>query len=186
MVELLCVTAILLILATLYWGSTGTSRARQRQAACREHMARVFMALTIYANSQGGQFPNLPGATKASQPLSLLVPKFTVETDNFLCPAAGGAPLAAGLPLTGQRIGYAFYMGRRASDGNELLLTDAQTDDRPKLAGQPLFSTTGATPGNNHGKEGGNLLFGDGRAEWSAGPAPRDTTCPAGVALVNP
>ena len=186
LIELLCVVALILILTTIYWGKTSPSRAQRRQAACRENLARVYMALAIYANGQGGKFPELPGATVSAEPLALLVPRFTVETASFICPDSKDPPLPSGESFRARRISYAYYMGRRAADGGEVLMTDAQANTQSKLAGRPLFSTSGQPPGNNHGKAGGNLLFGDGRVEWSPGPAPCPLVLTQGLVLLNP
>jgi prepilin-type processing-associated H-X9-DG protein len=186
LIELLCVVALLLILTTLYWSSSTPSRHQRRQIACRENLARIFMALTIYANSQGGKFPQLLGARVSEEPLDLLVPRFTVETANFICPGAKDPPLPAGESFRNRTISYSYYMGRRAAEGGDVLMTDWQIDTLAKTAGQPLFSTTGREPGNNHGKSGGNLLFCDGRVESSAGPAPCPLALTQGVVLLNP
>ena len=171
LIELLCGVALLLVLVTLYWGSTAPSRAQQRRTACRENLARIYMALTIYANGQDGKFPVLPGAATSEPALDLLVPRSTVETANFICPASQDPPLPSGESFRARRISYAYYMGRRAAEGAEVVMTDAQANTQSKLTGQALFSTTGKPPGNNHGKDGGNLLFGDGHVDWTPGPA---------------
>jgi prepilin-type processing-associated H-X9-DG protein len=77
-------------------------------------------------------------------------------------------------------------MGRRLTNSQQALLTDKQIDTLPKAAGQPVFSTTGKPPGNNHGKSGGNLLFCDGHVE----PIPPNTPIPLDLStnevLLNP
>jgi prepilin-type N-terminal cleavage/methylation domain-containing protein/prepilin-type processing-associated H-X9-DG protein len=186
LIELLCVVTLLLILTTLYWSSSTPSRHQQRQIACRENLARIFMALTIYAHSQNDRFPELPGARLSEEPLDLLIPRFTVETANFICPGAKDSPLPAGESFRNRTISYSYYMGRRAAQGGDVLMTDWQIDTLAKTAGQPLFSTTGRAPGNNHGKTGGNLLYGDGRVESSPGPAPGPLVLTQGVVLLNP
>jgi len=186
LIELLCVVALILILTTMYWSASTPSRHEQRQMACRENLARIYMALTIYANAQGGKFPNLPGARTSEEPLDLLIPRYTVETASFICPGSMDPPLPAGESFRTRKISYAYYMGRRAAEGGEVLMTDWQIDALPKPAGQPLFSTTGRPPGNNHGKYGGNLLFCDGRVASSPGPAPGSLMLTQGLALLNP
>jgi len=186
LIELLCVMALILILTTIYWGATTPSRAQQRRAACRENLARIYMALAIYANAQGDKFPAVAGATASQEPLDLLIPRFTVETASFICPASKDPPLPSGESLRNRKLSYAYYMGRRAVEGGEVLMTDAQANTQSKLAGQPLFSATGQPPGNNHGKDGGNLLFCDGRVEWSPGSAPCSLILTQGLVLLNP
>ena len=78
-------------------------------------------------------------------------------------------------------------MGRRDSDGpDQPLMSDRQVDENPKPAGALLFSSDGKKPGNNHGKNGGNILFCDGGVKSSpAASAFTLTNSPGGV-LLNP
>ena len=183
---MLCVVAILLILTTIYWGSQAPTRARQRQALCGDHLARVYMALAIYANAQQGKYPELPGAANSAQALDLLIPRFTVETAPLVCPDSKEVAPPSGESIKSRKISYAYYMGRQAEAAAEVLMTDAQLNTSSKLTGQPLFSTTGQPPGNNHGRAGGNLLFGDGRVAWTPGPAPCQMMLTQGLVLLNP
>ena len=123
---------LLLILTTLYWSSSTPSRHQQRQIACRENLARIFMAMTIYAHSRNDRFPELPGARLSEEPLDLLIPRFTVETANFICPGAKDSPLPAGESIRNRTISYSYYMGRRAAQGGDVLMTDWQIDTLAK------------------------------------------------------
>jgi prepilin-type processing-associated H-X9-DG protein len=65
-------------------------------------------------------------------------------------------------------------------------MSDKQVDNLAKASGQDVFSTTGKPPGNNHEKSGGNILFCDGRAEFSPARAPFALPLGEGVVLLNP
>ena len=186
LLEALFVVALLLILTTLYWGSSSESRQRQRLRACQHNLESVFMALQIYANDQRGAFPAVTNAERSEEPLALLVPRCTTDTSVFLCPSSKDAPLPQGLPFSNGRISYAYYMGRRTADNPEVLVTDRQVDTRPKAQGQQLFSPDGRAPGNNHGADGGNLLFADGRISTSPPSAGSWLSLTQGVVLLNP
>jgi hypothetical protein len=186
MIELLCVAAILLILTTLYWGSGSESRQHQRLRVCRHNLEAVFMALQVYANDAHGAFPAVAQTQRSEDPLALLVPRCTIDTSVFLCPAAKDPALPQGEPFGSRSISYAFYMGRRSTDLQEVLLTDRQVNTQPKSAGQLLFSADGHPPGNNHGRVGGNLLFGDGHSDTSPPYASASLLFTQGVALLNP
>ena len=186
LIEALCVVALLLILTTLYWTSGSESRQHQRLRACQHNLGAIFMALQIYANDQHGVFPAIPNAGRSEEPLALLVPKCTVDTSVFLCPGCKDPPLPQGQPFPTRRISYAYYMGRNSGDSGEILMSDRQVDNQPKNAGQLLFSADGSAPGNNHGSDGGNLLFGDGHSECNPPYARASLRFTQGIALLNP
>jgi hypothetical protein len=78
-------------------------------------------------------------------------------------------------------------MGRSTNNNNaEVILSDWQVNDLSKTQGQPLFSSDGKNPANNHGKDGGNLLLVNGEAIRSGTNAPRDLPVPPGITLLNP
>jgi prepilin-type N-terminal cleavage/methylation domain-containing protein/prepilin-type processing-associated H-X9-DG protein len=185
LIELLAVAAILLILTTLYWGSGTGNRQRRQKAACQQNLERIFMAMQVYANDQAGRFPSAASARTSGEALVPLVPRYTVDTSVFVCPATEDSPPASGVSLKQHPISYAYYMGRHATD-SAVLMSDRQVDTQAKTVGQPVFSSTGKPPGNNHGNSGGNFLFCDGHAE----PAPTLAQFPLdvtnGVALLNP
>lgn len=187
LIELLAVAAILLLLFTLYWGGNASDN-RQRQALkdCQNHLQKIYMALEIYANDHAGKFPELAGARTAEEALDALVPRYTVDTAVFICPGAKDSPLPAGESFRQHKISYAYYMGRRAADSQQALMSDEQVDTRSKRAGEQAFSSTGKPPGNNHGKLGGNCLFCDGRAEPAPAQVPFSLLLTQGVVLLNP
>jgi prepilin-type processing-associated H-X9-DG protein len=147
----------------------------------------IYMALQIYANDSASRFPVVPAARTSEEALGVLVPRYTVDTAVFICPASKDPPLPAGDPFAKRKVSYAYYMGRRLGDAQEPLLSDRQVNADSKAAGDPVFSSNGTPPGNTHGKEGGNFLFGDGHVQWS----PVDVRfpiplTPGGVILLNP
>jgi prepilin-type N-terminal cleavage/methylation domain-containing protein len=187
MIELLAVAAILLLVFTLYWGpTTGRNRAREAQKDCQTHLQKIYMAMDIYANDHAGSFPVLTGAVTSAEALDALVPRYTVDTAEFVCPGTKDPPPPAGEPLRQHKISYAYYMGRRAADAQQVLMSDRQVDTRAKAAGEFVFSNTGKPPGNNHDKLGGNLLFCDGRAEATPPRLPFSLMLTQGVVLLNP
>jgi prepilin-type N-terminal cleavage/methylation domain-containing protein len=187
LIELLTVAALVLVLTSLYWESSSGSRQRQMRTSCQEDLQKIYMALQIYANDSASRFPVVPVARTSEEALSVLVPHYTVDTAVFVCPASKDPPVPAGDPFAKRKVSYAYYMGRRLADAQDPLLSDRQVNTDSKAAGDPVFSSTGKAPGNNHGKEGGNFLFGDGRAQWSpvnvGFPIPLS---PGGVILLNP
>jgi prepilin-type processing-associated H-X9-DG protein len=177
---------LLLVLTTMYWTSNSDSSQTRRQQACQKNLQKIFVAMEIYANDQAGKFPALAAARTAEEPLDLLVPRYTVDTDVFTCPGSPDPVLRAGDSLLKGKISYAYCMGRRAADPQEVLMSDRQVDTNSKTAGQNVFSSSGKPPGNNHSKHGGNFLFSDGHAEHSPVRAPFSIILTQGVVLLNP
>ncbi len=187
LIELLAVVAILLLLFTLYWGSsTSDSKRRQAQKDCQTHLQKIYMAMDIYATDHGGKFPESADARTSAEALDALVPRYTVDTAVFICPGTKDAPLPSGESLRQRKISYAYYMGRRAGDARQVLMSDQQLDTRSKEAGELAFSSTGKPPGNNHDKLGGNFLFCDGHTESTPARVPFSLVLTQGVALLNP
>ena len=187
LIELLVVVAILLLLFTLYWGSSNSDdQQHQAQKDCQTHLQKIYMAMDIYANEHAGKFPESAGAHTAEEALDALVPRYTVDTAMFICPGTKDPPLPAGQSFGQHKISYAYYMGRRAGDSQQVLMSDQQVNSQSKAAGEYAFSSTGKPPGNNHGKRGGNFLFCDGRAEPGSARTPFSLVLTQGVVLLNP
>jgi prepilin-type processing-associated H-X9-DG protein len=186
LIEMLVVLALLIVLTTLYWGSSSGSRQRQAQTACQKNLQTAFIALDIYGKEHAGRFPEAPGAQTSEEPLALLVPRYTSDTSVFICPGSGDSQLAPGESLLKGRISYAYYMGRAATDTQTVLMSDKQVNTQSKAQGQLVFSSTGKPPGNNHNKYGGNLMFCDGHVELSPPCASVPLALSQGVVLLNP
>ena len=187
LVELLCVLVILIILSTMLNSRLSGSRRRTAQELCRKNLQTIYLALTIYANDNRGGFPFLNAAAGSAGPLSLLLPRSTTETAMFICPGSSDKPLPEGESFAQRRISYAYYMGRNTNNSAaEIILSDWQVNTLPKTKGRPLFSPDGKMPGNNHDKDGGNLLLGNGGVITSGPAAARDLPVPPGVTLLNP
>lgn len=186
LIELLIVLALLIILTTMYWGFSGKSYQRGKQRACQANLQKIYVAMQIYGNESKGNFPVVSNAPTSEVPLDLLVPKYTADTSTFVCPGSKDSALPSGESLRKGRVSYSYYMGRKAADASEALLSDKQVDTNAKTAGQNAFSPNGKYPGNNHHQYGGNFLFVDGHAETIAPSLPFSVALPQGVVLLNP
>lgn len=186
LIELLVVVALLVILTTMYWGSSSTSHQRRAQAECQDNLQKIYIAMQIYANDHAGAFPAAAGARNSEEALDALVPRYTVDTSVFICPGSSDSSLPSGESFRNRKISYAYYMGRRSADAQQVLMTDRQVDSLSKAAGQAIFSSTGKPPGNNHDKSGGNLMFCDGHVESSPPLSPVSLVLTQGVVLLNP
>jgi len=185
LLELLLVAAIILVLASLYFGPSSGSRERALQAACQKNLQKLYIAMQIYGNDFAGTFPKITCARNSAEVLDLLVPRYISDTSAFICPASDDSP-APKESLKKRRISYAYYMGRSITNSEEPLVTDKQVNALAKAVGQPIFSSTGKPPGNNHGKLGGNLLFCDGHIDSMPPIAAAPLNLTATGVLLNP
>ena len=186
LIELLIVLALLLVMFVMMRGSGSRSRQERDKANCQKNLHQAYLALEIFANEHDGLFPVAPGAKTSEEPLSLLVPKYTVATDSFVCPGGKDPGLPDGEPFAGRKISYAYYMGFRAADVGEPLMSDRQINTARRKQGEALFSTTGYPPGNNHHKYGGNVLFVGGDVKMSRAKAEFSLNPAQTVILLNP
>ena len=176
----------MLLVGSMYWSFVSGNTARQQQKSCQKNLQKTFIALEIFANDHAGQYPALAGAKTSGAALDLLVPRYTVDTSSFICPASKDAAPPSGESLARRTISYAYFMGRQHRDAQEVLMSDRQIDTLAKTAGQLAFSTNGQAPGNNHQKSGGNFLFGDGHVETTPARLPFSLVLPPGIVLLNP
>jgi prepilin-type N-terminal cleavage/methylation domain-containing protein len=185
LIELLVVLAVVLILTVLYWDH-GPSKRDLGIAACQQNLEKIYLAMEIYARDNAGKYPVNTNAVTSEDALALLVPHYTSDTSAFLCPSSGDTPPPAGKSLRDWKTSYAYYMGRRSTDGDSALMSDKQVNALSKNAGDTVFSTTGQPPGNNHGKGGGNFLTCSGGVISSGDNASIPLNLAPSVTLLNP
>jgi len=186
LVELLITMALIIIMFVMLYGKSSRRFQYEQKQACQGNLQNIYVALQLYANDANGLFPVRKDAKTSEEPLSLLVPRYTTVTAPFICPGTKGSPLPEGESFEKRRISYAYYMGRRSTDGAEPLMSDAQVNNQPKLKGQQVFSPDGKKPGNNHHKYGGNIMSCEGNVEMIQIKAPFSLSLTQGVVLLNP
>jgi len=187
LVELLVVLAILLLVVFMSRDGYLRDRDRKRLAACARNLAGQYVALQMYANDHEGWFPLVTNAVSPAEPLSLLIPRYTTQTEFWICPAAGDKALKPAQPFADRKISYAYYLGWRSdAPAGSVLVSDEQVDAGAKITQQLLFSADGHRPGNNHGAGGGNFLRTDGSQGFSPSHAAQEFPRPAHVTVLNP
>ena len=187
LLEMLIVLTLIIVLSVMTNSHLGVASRNRALADCRKNLQKIYLALSIYENDNNGAFPLVKDATTSAEPLSLLVPKSTTVTEMFICPGSKDQPLPEAESFGKRKISYAYYMGRTTNDdAGEIIVSDAQVDIAPKKKGQQIFSADGDPPGNNHHKDGGNLLSRGGEVMTSDPIAARDFLYPPSVRLLNP
>jgi len=186
LIELLVVLALAIIVFTLYWNH-GPSKRDRELTACRLNLEKIYLAMQIYSRDFSDKYPVATNAQTSEDALALLVPRYDSDTSVFICPATGEpSTIPTGQSFRDWKISYAYYMGRRASETDKVLMSDAQIDTNPKSVGTTVFSETGRPPGNNHGKGGGNFMMGDGSVVSTTGNAQFSIPVQPPVVLLNP
>lgn len=186
LVELLITLALMIIMVVLFFGFGSRSHQGKMKVECQRNLTRIHVALEIFARDNGGAFPFVPQAPSSEVPLSLLVPRCTIDTPAFICPGSKDQPLPEGMPFAQRRISYAYFMGQQPETASAPLMSDRLIDTAAKQQGAVIFSTTGKPPGNNHHKYGGNFLFADGRTESVPTRVPFPLVWTQSVVLLNP
>lgn len=186
LIELLVVLVLMIILTTMMWGFASARHQKTQKELCCDNLQKIYLALQIYANDFGGKLPQDTNAQTSEPVLSVLVPKYTADTSIFICPGGRDRQIPAGEPFAQRKISYAYYMGERLTGSLEALMSDRQVDTEPKHTNDLVFSETGAPPGNNHSKYGGNFLFSDGSAQSTGPHLAFPLTIEPGAVLLNP
>ncbi len=179
--------AMMLILYVTLFSPSARAHQRKMKELCGRNLRNIYTALQVYAQDNAGALPAVTNAVTSETPLNLLIPRYTTGSQFFICPGSGDRSLPDATPFADRKISYAYYMGRRMSEGaGKPLLSDAQVNSQPKLAGQLVFSPDGKQPGNNHRKYGGNFLFCDGSIQESPPESRFNLSPPTNVVLLNP
>jgi len=130
--------ALILIMFVMLYGKSSKRFQYEQKQACQGNLQNIYVALQIYANDGNGLFPVRKEAKSSEEALSLLIPRYTTVTAPFICPGTKGSPLPEGEAFEKRRISYAYYMGRRSTEGTAPLMSDAQVNNDPKLKGQQV------------------------------------------------
>jgi prepilin-type N-terminal cleavage/methylation domain-containing protein len=163
LIELLIVMALMVIMYTMLYSFSSSTHQKTQKELCADNLQKVFLAMQIYANDFG-VYPRATNAQTSEQVLNALVPRYTTDTSIFICPGGRDSTIPSGAPLTQHKISYAYYMGRDTNSASgDFLMSDRQINTQSKNVGDQVFSQNGKSPGNNHHKYGGNVLFCDGR-----------------------
>ncbi len=188
LVELLIVMALVACAYAFMFGpGTAWSQGRAK-TRCAQQLQQMHAALSLFAAEHDGTFPAAADARTSEPVLSQLVPLYTTDTSIFICPGTSHSGLPGAQPFADRRCSYAYVAGLKSTAApDQVLASDGQVGTGAKIAGEPLFSTTGKEPGNNHRAFGGSVLFVDGHVETQdSALARRDFALPPGAQLLNP
>ncbi len=189
LIELIVTLALLIVLVVLWHGFGSRSHQQRQKKACEKNLLNIYLALDLFARDHEGRFPAMTNARTSEEALSMLVPQYTVASDHFVCPGSKDSRVAPATPLKEVRISYVYFMGRQQGETGgvaAVLMSDRWIDLTPKTKGDPVFSTNGVAPGNNHHQYGGNFLLSDGEVRTSGATAPFALEWPSHIVPLNP
>jgi prepilin-type N-terminal cleavage/methylation domain-containing protein/prepilin-type processing-associated H-X9-DG protein len=171
-IELLVVTLVIGILAAMLLPALSAARERAKRTQCLSNVKQIGLAIGIYADVYKTTIPWDGTAAFGSCTGSFrLLSNATDSAKILLCPGDGRGPttsmVAQFRSMTSMNVSYAIVPGLnwQQSFPDSVVAMD-QTDNVDKNLGfTPIVAGT-LTP--NHKGVGGNVLFNDGHAAFSA------------------
>jgi prepilin-type N-terminal cleavage/methylation domain-containing protein len=185
LIELLIVLALMVIMSAMLYSFSSPVHQRTQKELCADNLQKIFLALQIYSNDFG-KYPLNTNAQTSEQVLDVLVPRYSVDTSIFICPGGRDSDIPSGAPISKYKISYAYYMGRSTNDAGSFLMSDRQINTLSKDVHDQVFSLNGKSPGNNHHKYGGNVLFSDGSVQATPPILTFSLAFSNGIVLLNP
>jgi prepilin-type N-terminal cleavage/methylation domain-containing protein/prepilin-type processing-associated H-X9-DG protein len=185
LIELLVVVALIAILSAMMYSFSSPVHQRTQKELCADNLQKIYLATQIYGNDFG-KYPVDTNAETSEDALNALVPRYTADTSIFICPGGRDSQIPSGVPIKEYKISYAYYMGRGTNEPQDALMSDRQVNTLSKGTGDQVFSLDGNSPGNNHHKYGGNVLFCDGSVQATTPLATFSLAFAKGIVLLNP
>lgn len=176
LIELLVVVAIIALLIAIILPTLSAAKERSKKTACLANLHALGRAMIMYAHENMDRLPNLnPVGTVNNSAGNTLVMTYLSSTyanapKTFFCPSDTGdrVPTAISnadyLAADSARISYDFYSIWWMPELGPILTKIEPAPLAWDLDGGHAVSD----PLQNHGVAGGNVLIGDGHAEWQA------------------
>jgi type II secretory pathway pseudopilin PulG len=172
LVELLVVVGIIALLIAMLLPSLSRAREQSNRVRCLSNLRSLGQAMYLYANAYRDRLPNgnFPGAAEPDKGVQVLVPlcEEYASAGVFRCPSDNDPTPAK---LTQNYIGME-NSARMSYDFYSLYWVPEQGPRLARLRGQaPLAwdlmgGSKTASVFQNHGVDGGNVVYSDGHAEW--------------------
>jgi len=176
LVELLVVVAIIALLAALILPNLGTVRERARRVNCLSNLNGIYKACASWGLDSRDSFrPAFPPGQLVGAG-GYLSNERTIQPGIFICPTAAGNYMPGAMhkqagsmnSFTTNNSSYNYLAGRRDTDGNFVLICDANGTG-PVNFDDADSNKVVSSWGGNHDNQGGNFVRCSGSGLWADG-----------------
>ena len=156
LIELMLVISIIAILAGMLLPVIVKAREQSRRVSCMSNLRQIGVACHIYASDWAERLPNPPGATTLTVADMLVSNGYMESGSIFRCPSSSDKMLLQP-PFATTNVSYFYVPAMTESEANQ---------DSPMWADQWTAGANRWQTWDNHGADGGNVVFVYGNVHW--------------------